>query len=89
MLKIKKFDDAEAVVVGHNEGTGWCEGMMGAIRVYWKGKKHLKFKIGSGFDKHLRMNPPKIGSTVTFKYQGLTDDGIPRFPIFLREHPGM
>ena len=50
LLKIKKFDDAEAIVEGHNEGSGRCEGMLGALRVHWKGKKTLKFKIGSGFD---------------------------------------
>lgn len=68
LLKIKKFDDAEAVVESHQPGTGWCIGMMGALRVHWKGNKHLKFKIGSGFDKKQRKNPPKIGSVVTFKH---------------------
>lgn len=30
-----------------------------------------------------RRNPPKIGSKVTFRYQELTNDGIPRFPSFV------
>ena len=83
LLKVKKFDDAEAEVVGHEAGTGRCTGLCGAIRV-----KHcdsgVTFKIGSGFTDALRKNPPKIGSKVTFKYQGLTNDKIPRFPIFMR-----
>lgn len=49
LLKVKKFDDAEAVVLGHEGGTGKYVGMMGAIRV-----QHcdtgVKFKIGSGFN---------------------------------------
>jgi len=31
-----------------------------------------------------RKNPPKIGTTVTFKYQNITKYGKPRFPVFLR-----
>ena len=52
-------------------------------------KDGTEFRIGSGFDDAQRRKPPKIGSTVTFKYMGRTNDGKPRFPIFLREHPGM
>ena len=44
-------------------------------------------KIGSGFNDTQRLNPPKIGTIVTYKYQNLSDAGIPRFPIFLRECP--
>jgi DNA ligase-1 len=35
------------------------------------------------------MKPPKIGTKVTFKHMGKSKNGIPRFPIFLREHPGL
>jgi len=31
LLKVKKFDDAEATVIGHHRGTGRCTGMCGAI----------------------------------------------------------
>jgi DNA ligase-1 len=48
LLKVKKFDDAEAVVIGHNKGTGRCSGMCGAIVV--REKDGTEFKIGSGFD---------------------------------------
>ena len=50
--------------------------------------KNLKdgavFKIGSGFDDKLRENPPKIGDIITYKFQNLTKNGKPRFPVFLR-----
>ncbi|RDU65958.1 DNA ligase [Helicobacter didelphidarum] len=44
----------------------------------------ITFKIGSGLKNAIRENPPKIGSIITYKYQGLTKNGIPRFPVFLR-----
>jgi hypothetical protein len=30
-----------------------------------------------------RENPPKIGSVITFRYQELSDMGIPRFPTYV------
>ena len=30
-----------------------------------------------------RANPPKVGSVVTYRYQELTDGGIPRFPTYV------
>lgn len=47
LLKVKKFDDAEATVIGHLRGTGRCSDMLGAIQV--KLDDGTKFKIGSGF----------------------------------------
>lgn len=88
LLKVKRFYDSEAKVLGHENGTGRCENMLGALRVK-DVKSGTLFKIGSGFDDKTRLNPPKIGTVVTYKFQNLTDKGIPRFPIFLRIHPGM
>lgn len=48
LLKVKKFEDAEATVIGHQKGTGRCSGMCGAINV--KLDNGIVFKIGSGFD---------------------------------------
>jgi DNA ligase-1 len=48
LLKVKKFDDSEALVIGHNKGTGRCSGMLGALVV--REKDGTEFKIGSGFD---------------------------------------
>lgn len=31
LLKVKKFDDAEAIVVAHIRGTGRCCDMLGAL----------------------------------------------------------
>lgn len=87
LLKVKKFEDAEAKVIGHLKGEGRCASMLGALKV--KEKDGTTFKIGGGFTDAQRQKPPKIGSVVTFKFQGRTKAGIPRFPIYLRDHPGM
>lgn len=54
--------------------------MCGAILV--REKDGTEFKIGSGFTDAQRRSPPKKGSVVTFKFQGRSKAGIPRFPIF-------
>jgi DNA ligase-1 len=30
-----------------------------------------------------RNNPPRLGSVITFRYQELSDRGVPRFPSFV------
>ena len=82
ILKIKKFKDAECEVVRLNEGTGKFKGLMGSLEC--KDKSGVVFKIGSGFKDSDRKNPPKIGQMITYKYQDLTKNNKPRFPVFLR-----
>jgi len=60
--------------------------MMGKIFVTEEGTG-AEFKIGSGFSDAQRRTPPKKGVRVTFKYQGRSNRGIPRFPTFLGERP--
>ena len=87
LLKVKRFEDTEATVIGHLKGTGRCANMCGAIQV--REKDGTEFKIGSGFTDAQRRSPPKKGTVVTFKFQGRSKAGTPRFPIFMRVHPGM
>ncbi|KAL4489287.1 hypothetical protein ABPG72_006351 [Tetrahymena utriculariae] len=82
LLKVKTFTDEEATVIGSERGEGRCSDMMGAL--VCRMKNGTEFKIGSGFNDGQRRKPPKKGSVITFKYQNLTKDGKPRFPIFLR-----
>ncbi|MGQ4809572.1 DNA ligase [Candidatus Entotheonellaceae bacterium PAL068K] len=82
LLKVKTFKDAEAVVVQHIPGAGKHAGRLGALLVVLP--NGIQFSIGTGFTHAQRDNPPPIGSTITFKYQGLTKAGIPRFASFLR-----
>lgn len=34
---------------------------------------------GSGFTLGDRINPPPIGAIITYKYRGLTRNGLPKF----------
>lgn len=86
LLKVKKFEDSEATVIGHEDGKGRLTCLIGALVV--KEKDGTTFQIGSGFSDKQRTpeNIPKIGTQVTFKFQGRSKQGVPRFPIFLREY---
>ncbi len=44
----------------------------------------VRFKIGTGLSDAQRRDPPPVGSVVTYRYQGLTDAGVPRFASFVR-----
>ena len=83
ILKVKSYDDMEAVVVAHLRGKGRNAGRLGSLLVALP-EHNLQFKIGSGFSDADRENPPPIGSLVTFKHYGFYASGIPRFPSFLR-----
>ena len=82
VLKVKSYQDAEARVIGHVGGQGKFAGMLGALQVETADGR--RFRLGTGFSDAERRDPPPIGSTVTFKYYGLTATGLPRFASFLR-----
>lgn len=85
LLKVKTFDDGEATVLGYQDGSGRCQGMVGALFV--RNTWGCEFHIGSGLTDEIRRNPPKKGSTITYKYWGTSKAGTPRFPIYMRERP--
>ena len=82
LLKLKPLWDAEAVVIAHLPGKGKYQGLLGALLVR-DAQGHV-FRIGTGFRDATRRNPPPIGSTITYRYRGLTRNGLPRFASFLR-----
>lgn len=82
IVKLKPFDDAEAQVVAHLPGQGRHAGMLGALEV--QSADGRRFRLGSGLSDAQRRDPPALGSWVTYRYQGLTDKGLPRFARFLR-----
>jgi len=82
LLKVKRFDDAEARVIEHLPGKGKYTGMMGALLL--ETPNGTRFKIGSGFSDKERQSPPKVGALVTYKFHGKTSKGKPRFASFLR-----
>jgi DNA ligase-1 len=82
ILKVKSYRDMEAVVIAHLPGTGRNKHRMGSLLVELP--DGTRFKIGTGFTDAQREHPPPIGTTITFKYYGFYQSGIPKFPSFLR-----
>jgi DNA ligase 1 len=82
LVKLKPWQDAEALVVGHVPGKGKYQGMTGALQMEMPDGK--RFRIGSALSDALRRQPPPIGTRITYRYQQLTKNGVPRFPRYLR-----
>lgn len=83
LLKVKTFQDAEARVVDHAPGTGKHKGRVGALVVELA--DGTRFNVGTGLSDAERAAPPKIGAIITFRYQELSNDGVPRFPSYVGE----
>lgn len=81
LIKVKTFDDAEFKIVdvveatGRDEGTAIfvCECDGGTFNVKPQGSRELRAEYFNNAES-------LIGKMVTIQYQGLSDDGIPRFP---------
>ncbi|WP_228712715.1 DNA ligase [Halarcobacter mediterraneus] len=80
ILKVKEAQDMEGEVIGINisEKTK----VLKSLKV--KLENGIVFNLGTGFTKKQRINPPKIGEIVTFKYYGFTKYKKPKFASFLR-----
>ena len=85
LLKVKPWQDAEAIVIAHLPGKGKYRGMLGALLVEMPDGR--RFRIGSGFSDAQRRSPPPVGATITYRYRGLSRYGIPRFASFVRIRP--
>ena len=80
-LKYKFFFDAECKIISYQQGKGKYANLVGSLLC--SDGKHT-FKVGSGMDESFRKSPPKIGTTITYKYYKKTKNDLPRHPIFLR-----
>lgn len=80
LLKVKRFLDCEAIVIGHEPGKGRHKGRLGALLVQLP--SGIQFACGTGLSDAQRERPPALGATVTVRYQELTDGGVARFPVF-------
>ena len=67
-------------------GKGKYEGMTGSLLV--ERPDGVRFRLGSGLSDVQRADPPPIGAWVTYRYDGLTSKGVPRFARFLRVRHG-
>ena len=83
LVKLKPYQDDDALVLEHLAGKGKYKGMLGSILV--KNRDGKIFKIGSGFDDKERQAPPAIGSIISYRYSGYTNSGKPRFAVYLRQ----
>ncbi|QDE66064.1 MULTISPECIES: DNA ligase [Myxococcus] len=81
LLKVKSFKDDEARVVGHVAGAGRHKGRLGALEVVLR--NGTRFSVGTGLSDAERASPPPVGAIITFRYQELSNDGVPRFPSYV------
>ena len=81
LLKVKSFLDAEGRVIGHKAGAGRHKGRLGALQVELE--DGTRVDVGTGFSDAEREDPPPVGSIITFRYQELSEAGVPRFPSYI------
>jgi DNA ligase-1 len=81
LLKVKSFQDSEARVLEHQAGAGRHKGRLGALFVEMA--DGTRFAVGTGFSDVEREDPPPVGSVITFRYQELSEGGVPRFPSYV------
>jgi len=82
LQKIKEFDDAEYEIIGVEPGRGRMSEC--AIFVCRADTGEFKCKMEGSLDnlKDYLSNPTQvIGKQLTVRYQGLTNGGLPRFPV--------
>lgn len=89
LQKVKQFEDAEFQIIGGKEGQGRESGM---VIFKCKTDNNIEFDVrpkGTQEERSLMWNnlSSYIGKLLTVKYQGLTDDGRPRFPVGLHVRP--
>ena len=68
-------------MIGHKAGAGRHKGRLGALQVELA--DGTRVDVGTGFSDAERENPPPIGSLITFRYQELSEAGVPRFPSYV------
>ena len=82
LLKVKKPKKGEGITRGWQPGKGKFKGMMGSLEIMWNDRT---FEISGFTDEERRIDELDKGclvhfkylQPVKFKYNGLTDDGIP------------
>jgi len=81
LLKVKPFQDAEGLVIGHKPGKKKHKGVLGAVVI--RMSSGVEFDLGTGFSDEERRSPPKVGDMVTFRFTELTNDGKPKCTSFI------
>ncbi len=84
LLKLKTFQDDEFEIVGVENGRGKLQGHAGAFICKTSKGKLFNVKMMGATERlkdYLDNFKRYKGKQLTVKYQGLTSDGIPRFPV--------
>jgi DNA ligase-1 len=84
LLKWKDFIDEEFEIVGVNEGKGKLAEHAASFTCKMKDGKLFDAKLRGSFErlKYLYLYPEEvIGKMATVRYQNLTSEGLPRFPV--------
>ena len=83
LQKYKEFEDAEYEVAGFTDGQGLEEGLVIWICKTAKGQTFNVRPRGTHEDRAALFKVAKnyVGKQLTVRYQELTEDGIPRFPV--------
>lgn len=83
LQKFKKFEDGEFRIVGATSGTGKEEGLVIWIVETGDGGRFQVRPLGTYSDRKIlyRNRNKYIGKMLTVRYFGLSDTGIPRFPV--------
>ena len=82
LLKVKSQQEGRGLIIEHQYGEGRNEFRVGSLLV--ENEKGVRFSVGIGLSDEDRENPPQVGTFITFRYQGLTKLGVPRFPRLAR-----
>jgi DNA ligase-1 len=86
LLKRKEMMDAEYEIIDIIEGVGNRSGMMGNIRLATPDSKIFDSGARGNYEYFRELLENKnnyIGKMATIKFQNLTPDGIPRFPVMV------
>lgn len=91
-IKVKKFDTIDAVVLDVEKGKGALKDVVAKLICSYYNEdigKEVIFAVGSGLNDKLRNEWTRdsnkiVGKVIEVKYQELFDDGVPRFPVFVR-----
>ena len=83
LQKVKRFSDDEYKIIGGKDGVGRESGLIVFRCVTSDGGEFDVRPCGTHEERANVFKNLKayIGQNLTVKYQGLTDDGIPRFPV--------
>jgi len=85
LLKVKTFQDDEFKIVGVEEGSGKLMGAVGAFILVTKNGAQFGAKPACTLaqsQEYWENRKGYIGKMGTVKFQALTPDGVPRFPVF-------